>query len=330
MLDVRPPASAFSLSPPVPSYWELLLLIIPVFALIGVGSALRRAGWMTAEADATLLKLVANFLYPCLIFENVLGNEALRNPANLLAAPLVGFLTMALGIGAALYAGRVLGLKQGAGLRTFAFATGIYNYGYIPIPLMTALFGRESMGVLLVHNVGCEAAIWTVGILVLSGLSLKEGWKKLVNPPVTALLLAVTINLAGLGPAVPDVLLNVVHLCAGCAIPLGLLLTGATLMEYFARPHELYETRVSLSSCALRLLLFPLGFMALAKWAPFPLELKQVIVVQGAMPAGILPIVIAKHYGGQPLTAVRVVIGTTVVGLAVIPFWLRVGLEWIR
>jgi predicted permease len=58
-------------------------------------------------------------------------------------------------------------------------------------------------------------------------------------------------------------------------------------------------------------------------------ELKRVIVIEAAMPAGILPIVIARHYGGQPLTAVQVVVATTVVGLLVIPLWLRVGLAWV-
>jgi malate permease and related proteins len=52
--------------------------------------------------------------------------------------------------------------------------------------------------------------------------------------------------------------------------------------------------------------------------------------VQAAMPAGILPIVIAKHYGGRPITAVQVVLGSTAIGLFTVPLWLRVGLGWIQ
>lgn len=311
------------------SYWELLLLILPVFGLIGIGVVMRRVGWMTTEADASLLKMVVNWLYPCLIFENVLNNQALRVPSNLGFAPAVGFAAMALTILGALYAGKLLGLTQGHGLRTFAFASGINNYGYIPIPLMAALFGDDSLGVLLVHNVGCEAAIWTVGILVLSGLSLKEGWKKLVNAPVIALALGLVGNLTGVGPHAPRVLNEVVHQSAVCSIPLGLILIGGTLDPYFERPRELFEPRVSISANLLRLGLFPLVYLVLAKYLPCSVELKRVLVVQAAMPAGILPIVIAKHYGGQPLTAVRVVIGTTVLGIFLIPLWLRFGLAWV-
>ena len=311
------------------SYWQLLALILPVFALIAIGAGLRRARWLNAEADASLLKLVVNFLYPCLIFDSVLGNVALREPGNLLFAPLVGFVTMAGGIWLALYAGRVLGLTQGQGLRTFAFATGIYNYGYMAIPLMIGLFGKESVGVLLVHNVGCEAAIWTVGILVLSGLSLREGWKKLANPPVAALVAAVLINTLHLNAWLPVMVLDVVRMSAACAIPLGLMLIGATLMEFFAKPRELFDAKVSLGSSVLRLGVLPVLFLVLAKYLPCSDDLKRVIIVQAAMPAGILPIVIARHYGGRPLTAVQVVVGTTVLGLFLIPLWLRFGRAWV-
>lgn len=313
----------------MPSYWQLLLLILPVFVMIALGAVMRRVKWLTAEADASLLKLVVNLLYPALIFENVLGNAALRQPGNLLLAPLVGFATIAMGIYLAYYAGRGLGLTQGEGLRTFAFSTGIYNYGYVALPLMAALFGNDSVGVLLVHNVGCEAAIWTVGILMLAGLSLRDGWRKLVNAPVFALIAAVLANTLDLGRFMPGVALNVIHLSAVCAIPLGLLLIGATLVEYFGRPRELFDARVTLASSVLRLGVLPVLFLLLAKFLPCPDDLKRVIIVQAAMPAGILPLVIAKHYGGRPLTAVQIVIGTTVLGIFLIPLWLRLGLAWV-
>jgi predicted permease len=58
-------------------------------------------------------------------------------------------------------------------------------------------------------------------------------------------------------------------------------------------------------------------------------ELKRVLVVQAAMPAAVFPIVLARHYGGQPLVAVQVVLATTALGLLVIPLWLSLGLAWI-
>src|SRR5258708_21819176 len=245
------------------SYWNLLGLIAPVFIIIAVGVVARRAQWLTPEADASLLKLVVNLLYPALIFESVLGNAALRTPSNLIWAPLVGFVTIVLGFGVAWWAGKGVGLSVGTGLRTFAFAVGIYNYGYIPVPLMGGLFGREEVGVVLVHNVGCEAAIWTVGILVLAGLSIREGWRKLLNAPVVSLVLALIGNLLHLDQRLPVFVLNSIHALAQCAIPVGLLVIGATLDEHLAKPQELFNPKITLSACFLRLGILPIAFLLL-------------------------------------------------------------------
>ena len=314
----------------MPNYWQLLQLIAPIFLIVGIGVGLRRFEWLTEAADQSLLNVVVKFLYPCLIFENVLGNPALRSPANLLLPPLIGFATMALGVIAALYCGRVLGMKIGEGRSTFAFTTGIYNYAYIPIPLITALFGRETLGVLLVFNVGCEAAIWTVGILVLCGLPMSKGWRLLANPPVCALLAAVAINLCGMANRVPLVAINVVHLCAVCAIPMGLILIGATLADLvLEKPSALLDRLTTPAACLLRLVVFPGAMLLVAHYLPSSPELRRVIIIQAAMPAAIFPIVIAKHYGGRHETAAQVAVATNLLGLLVIPLWLRIGFAWI-
>jgi malate permease and related proteins len=313
----------------VPTYFELLALIAPIFLLIALGAIARMAGWLTADSDGSLLKLVVNVFYPALIFKNVLGNPALADPRNVFWPPLVGFVTMAGGILLAWWMGRVLGLSAGKGLRTFAFAVGIFNYGYIPIPVMESLFGPESIGVLLVHNVGCEVAIWTVGVLVLSGLSLRDGWRRLLSGPVIALLAAGLGNALDLDKVMPAAADATISMAAACAIPVGLIAIGSALSEWLRKPAQLVSARVTPAACFLRLLLFPALFLALAKVLPISQDLKRVMMVEAAMPAGIIPILIARHYGGQPLTAVQVVLGTTAVGLIAIPLWLRVGLAWI-
>ena len=325
------------------SYWNLLQLILPVFAVMGIGVALRRADWLNATADASLLKLVVNLLYPALIFENVHANSALREAGNLAWAPVVGFVTITGGIALCYYAAGGLGvgggrtapasgLPTGAGVRcrTFAFTVGIYNYAYITVPLMAALFGRESLGVLFAHNVGVEAAIWTVGVLVLAGHSLREGWRQLVSPPVLALVLAVGVNLSGLGDHLPGVGLDVLRTLAACAIPLGLLLSGATMAEHlFTRPADLFEWRTSLAAVVLRLGVLAGVFLLLAKFGPFSAELKHVILVQATMPAAFLPLVIVKHYEGDSLTAMRSVLATVVASIVLMPLWLKWGLAWL-
>lgn len=306
---------------------HLLVILTPIFALIGLGIVLRRVAWLTPEADTTLLRLGVNLLFPCLIFQSVVGNAALRAPRNLLWPPLFGFAWLAVGWLAGWWTGRAIGLERGRGLRTFAFTAGFPNYSYLPIPLLGALFGSGTLGVLFVFNVGVEFAIWTVGILLLAGGSLREGWRKLASPPVLGLFAAVALN--ALHVELPEPILKTVSALAACAVPLGLLLIGAFLEEHLRNPKALLAPRVNTAAVLLRLGVLPLILLAAAKWLPLSPELRQVIVVQAAMPAGVFPIVLAKHYGGQPLTAAQIVLSTTVVSIFLIPFWMQFGLWWL-
>jgi hypothetical protein len=289
----------------------------------------RRVHWIEGEAETSLIRLVVNVCYPCLIFESVAGNAALRAPANLLLPPLVGFGVTWLGIRIGLVVAKTIGLQVGTGLRTFALAVGITNYGYLPIPIMEGIWGPESRAVLMVHNVGVEIAIWTVGLLVLSGESLRVGWRRLVSPIVITLGLGVACNLTGLTPLLPKVLTDTIHALGSCGIPLGLIMTGVSLASFVDRPRELFDPKVSVAAMALRLGVMPVVLILLAKYLPCTVELKRVIVVQGAMPVAMVSVIIARLYGGQPGTAVQIVLGTTAIGLFTIPLWLKAGLAWV-
>jgi len=43
----------------------------------------------------------------------------------------------------------------------------------------------------------------------------------------------------------------------------------------------------------------------------------------------VFPIVMSRHYRGDPPTALRVVLGTSVAGLLTIPVWIRFGLRFV-
>ena len=313
----------------MPSYWQLMLLVLPVFALIGVGVGVRRLGWMEGEAETSLIRLVVNMLYPCLIFESIAGNEALRSADNLVMPPLVGFGVTFLGMRAGLLVARLIGLQVGNGMRTFALSAGITNYAYLPLPIMAGIWGSQSTGVLFVHNLGVEAAVWTVGLLILSGLSLREGWRKLISPMFVSLVLAVVSNLTGFTPLIPKLAMDTLHALAVCAIPLGLIMTGVNLANYLHTPSELFDLKVSGAANLLRMAILPVLMLLLARYLPCSIELKRVIVVQAAMPSAVIPILLSRLYGGHPRTAVQIVLTTTALGVIMIPLWLRVGLAWI-
>ncbi len=313
------------------NYLTLLGTIAPVFLLLGIGFSIRRLKWLAPEADQSLLNVVIKILYPCLILNAVLDNPAMEQAGNLLVAPVLGVATVLIGFALAALALPLMRFNLSSQARTFVFAIGIFNYGYLPIPLVEQLYDRETLGVLLLFNVGVEAAFWTVGIVVLTGISLRKGWKQILNPPAISLALALFLNFTGLAAVLPGMLLTTIALLGACAIPLGLLLIGATLGDFstMIKDSGRIQWRVPFAASALRLGLIPLAFLALAYCLPTTPELKRVLVIQAAMPAAIFPIVIARHYGGHPATALSVVLATTCLSLLLIPLWLNLGSLWI-
>ncbi len=310
------------------SYTELFLTILPVFAIIAIGVLLRHSNWITEGAESSLLNLVVKVTYPCLVFESVARNTSFSQAGNLLLPPVLGFVLTMLAMAVSWYVARALGLTIGNGLRTFAMAVGLTNYGYLPLPILEKMFGPESRGVLLVHNVGVEAALWTGGILVVTGLSPVAGWRKIINAPVISLVVALAANLTGVAARVPDVVMNLVHALAVVAIPLGLIMTGVSIQPHMDDPKQLINRRVTLTAWLLRLVVLPWIILLAARYVPCPVELKRVLVVQAAMPSAVFSIIIARVFGGQPLVAVQIILGTTALALFTIPFWIRFGLTF--
>jgi predicted permease len=313
-------------------YLPLLGAVAPVFVTIGAGWLIRRVGWMSEEADASLLRVVVNLLFPCLILDTILGNRALEAAGNIVIAPAVGFGTVALGYGLCMVAAPLFGVRDARQRRTFAFTAGIYNYGYIPLPLIQRLFDQHDQrtsAVLFIHNLGVESAMWTLGIMLVSGASPKRAWTHVFNAPVITILLAVAMHFAGAQRWLPGFALEAVHKMGAAAIPLGLILTGATFADQMRGLDFRNSAGDSLGACLLRLAILPLLMLALARWLPCPVELRRVMMVQAAMPCAVIPVILCKHYGGDPATALRIILLTSALGLLTIPLWLQLGLRWI-
>ncbi len=307
----------------------LFILILPVFALIAVGVALRRRHWIEGAAETSMIRLVVQVCMPCLVFDTIIGNSSLREPANLILPPVAGFVTTAGGFGVSYLVGRWIGLAKGTGLRTFALAAGICNYSYLPLPIVGGIWGEKAQGVVLVHNMGVDLALWSVGLLVLTGASPLEGWRRIVSPMLLTLVGAIAVNLLGLAPYVPGFVRSMAHSLGVCAVPIGVVMTGVNLAGFLDEPSKLLHRNVALGACAVRLGILPALMLGFAWLLPCSVELKRVLVVEAAMPAAVFPIIVAQYYGGQPLTAVQVVLSTTAAGLVTCPLWIRAGLAWL-
>ena len=310
-------------------FLTLLASVAPVFLIVVAGYGIRRAEWLTADADASLLRVVVNLLFPCLILDTILGNEALRQAGNILLAPAVGFGTVALGFGVCWLAAPLLGLRDERARRMFAFTTGLYNYGYIALPLIQKLFDQRTTAVLFIHNVGVETALWTLGLLLISGRSPEHPLKRILNVPVLAIGGAIALHFAGGRAWLPAWTLSAIHSTGAAAIPMGLILTGATFCDQARHVSMRGAMRDSFGACLLRLGVLPILMLTAARWLPCPDQLRHVMLIQAAMPCAVVPVILAKHYGGDPALALRIILCTSAVGLLTIPWWIQFGTWWL-
>ncbi|MGF1677592.1 MAG: AEC family transporter [Candidatus Methylacidiphilales bacterium] len=303
--------------------------MVPIFGVLLLGLGLRRIRLLTRAADETLLRLTLNVLIPCLIWDSIVGNPALDQPGNAWWPPLVGFTTVAVGVLLALVAARAAGLKLPAEVRSFALSTGLYNWAYMALPLCVALFDKETVGVLFVHNLGVEVCLWTVGIMVLSGGRLRDSWRKLFNGPVLAILSGLMLHKLDAEQWIPAPVWSGVSMLGASAIPLGLLLVGATFWDHLGAADVLRHPRVGVTACLIRLGLLPIGFIVAAALLPVSHELRAVMLVQAAMPSAMFPVILAGRYGADVPTAVRVVVWTTVAGFFTMLLWIPWGMNYL-
>lgn len=300
--------------------------VLPVYLLMAAGAALRKTGVIRKEHDAGIMQAVYMVMLPCFMLDKMLGSDVLRNPWTVLSGAGIGFGLIVVGVCIGFVVARLFGLGHGTGLRTLALTAGTQNFGFTAAPVVEILWGTGTLAMLFVHNTGVELAMWTVGVMIMSS-SGKMPWKKLLNGPVIAVAVGLLLVFTGLDDSVNGPARRAISMIGIGAFPLGILVIGCTVMDLIGT--ERPSPRVIAAAFLVRLCLAPLAILAAAKFLPIVPELKQVLVVQAAMPAAITPIILARMYGGRPAVAVQVVVFTTIASLFTVPWIITWGCQWL-
>ena len=312
------------------NFLEILGTVAPVFLIVAVGFVLRRIRWMHPEADASVLKIGVNLLLPALIADTVLGNPLLAHPSALWFPPLLAFVVVGLSmlvIAALLAPLRLPKESLGAAVIT----AGVQNYGYMAIPLVEALCDREAVGLLFVHNLGVEIAMWTLGVWALARGGVGEFWRRLCSGPPVAIVASLSLNLVNAQEWIPLPLRKSLHMLGQAAIPLALLLTGATIFDQVRERRQGRSHYGALSlALAARMAALPVLILAVARWVPLADSLRKILVIQGAMPAAMMPAMICRLHQADSRMSVQIILASTAVSLLTIPLWIKVGMVWIQ
>lgn len=310
--------------------------VIGVFLVMGAGAACRRLGWLTRGADQSLARLCANLFLPAYLASRILEGPRFDSLAVAAVPAGFGFVATAGGIligrWVATLVGDRVGLDTLGKRRAFALSVGICNYGYIPLPLAEEFYPGAVVDLIL-HNVGVDLAMWSVGIAVITGTA-AGGWKRaLLSPPFVAVIVATAITQLGFASEVPAAIGSAAHALGECAIPLGLILGGAIIIDFLIDSDWTASYGVVTLAVGLRQGVFPLLMLfAAASFAwltPREVEMRQVMMLEAAMPAAVFPIVLVRLYEQDTQTSLKVVLSTGLAGIVLIPVWLVIGGWWL-
>jgi len=315
------------------SYISIATTVAGVFLVMAMGALARYLKWFTSEVDRSMAGFTSNVLLPAFFFHRIMTDSKLSNSLSAWTPSLYGFALTASGFLVSAMVvwsmGKWFGLKEDSQKRTFTLCSGIANYGYIPIPLAEAFY-PGCIVTLLVHNVGVDVALWSIGLYMISGLGLKKSWRRIVfSPPLVSVVVALVIRQFGLQVFIPKPLLHMTEQLGRCSIPMGLVLSGAIILDYVGKIRIADSIKPFLLAVAVRMILLPILFLMVAKWGTNSSELQQVLLLQAAMPAATFPIVMTRLYNQSIETALTVVVGTSVLGIITIPIWMVLGAHWL-
>ena len=310
---------------------------IPVFIFFGIGFWLRYKKAIAPEHDSVILQLAMDVGYPCLIFHSIMkymvveANPVMSTFGFSLQGILCGFLELLVGVLAAYAVAWVLRLKIGTGLRTFTLTAGVQNYVFFVVPIIQMLFsapGDPTLGVLFIHNMGCEIFIWSLGVILMCGGVKDLRLGMLLRGPLLAVIVSLIIAWIGLGEyvALPPIM-KAAEMVGAVSTPICLIIFGCSL--YDLTRNFVWQPRMLAAGVITRLMIAPALILLLAWVLPVDPLLKRIMVIQSAIPSAVIPVILAKRFGGRPDVGAQVLLATTLCSFVTLPFWLAMGSKYV-
>jgi predicted permease len=284
---------------------ELLSVVAPVFIVALVGLAWARSGAHFDEVSIS--RLVLNVGVPCLLFRSLTTLDV--SPFELLqmAALTVGVMALFAFGGFAVL--RTMKLPAHTFLGPLIFS----NSGNVGVPICLFAFGEPGLALGMTYFAVSATFHVSLGGPLFAG---SFSWWPFLRSPLTWAV-AITVPVVATGVAVPIWIARTTELLGDIAIPLMLLTLGVSLSKMhpasLGRSLALAFVRFALGLVAGLLLTTLLGVDGLTR---------KVLILQAAMPVGVLNYLFAHRYGRSPEQVASLVLVSTLLSLLTIPLLL--------
>jgi malate permease and related proteins len=281
-------------------------ILLPIFVVAGAGGIYAR----TISSDTRPLgNLLFFILIPALITDG-LANEGVSQTELLQVFGFVALLSLVM---AALAWGvaRLLGLGP-ASQAAFVLAVMLMNAANYGIPVNEFAFGDAGREGATLYYISAAIVANTAGILIASSGSMSVGaaLAGVVRTPIFgATVLGIGLNVSGIALPVP--LERGLGTVAAATIPIMLLLLGAQLAQIRLEGRLL----PILAGSALRLVVSPLVAVALVMVFGFEGTLRDVAIVESAMPTAVFVVVLTERYQTDPALGTAIILVSTLASI---------------
>ncbi|MDD6032327.1 MAG: AEC family transporter [Oscillospiraceae bacterium] len=292
----------------------LILIVFVCMGIIGV-----KSGKITTDVSKNLSNILLYFVNPFLIIDSLSVDYDPDKTA--------GFL-LALALGAAMHIVFIFGahfvfLRKGEPdkLPAERYAVVLSNAGYIGIPLINGIFGKEAVFYLVAYIVCFNVFSWTYGMWVLQKDRRMNLKKMLINPGNIGCAIGLTIYFLRI--PLPDMVKSVVSSTAGVNTFLSLFAIGILCAQLHV-PQLLRDKRALYVSLC-RLVFLPLiSFALLIWWIPLVLPENGVMIASVLTAASLTPSAMALSFmcqisGRDPVYGSSLVSVSTVLCVVTVP-----------
>jgi predicted permease len=312
-------------------YQTLTLAAFSVFLLAVPGFLGRRFNFLSQQGTRDLSNLLINFTYPCLIFTSIYSKYTLPDLARDWMLPVIQFSISLIGwlIGYLLL--KIIRTHSDDERRGFHYQCTTNNSGYLPLALVAFAFDEKVEAALLFSLLGCEIAIWTIGVSTISGKKFGLGnLKHLLNPPLVAIYSAIILRAATDHFGITDrflsgdqtllsTLFDTARAIGKITVIIAMFVAGSRIAAI--HPHGLKRINVWILS-GLRILIIPLILIGLIALIPLPREARIIGMVVACMPASITSLILSEIYGGDKNLLALCVLITHLAALITVPLLL--------
>ncbi len=295
--------------------------ILVILGVILVGFVIGEKGWFDDKSRGLLAKLVTQVALPCYMLYTITQRFTAADLLIMLPALRFPALSMVILLGIATAVARIFAVRQD---RRGLFISMFFNSNtiFVGLPINQALFGDASIPYVLIYYMCNTTFFWTLGTYLIqrdgegeAQFDLKTSLKKVFSPPLMGFLLGLVMVMLQI--KLPAFLASDLQYLGNLTTPLSMIFIGLSVSHVGVK--QLVLGKEQLLILLGRFLVAPLLMASIVYWLPLPSLMKQVFIIQSAMPVMTNAPVVARLYGADSDYAAVMVTETTLATMVVIP-----------